>query len=425
MENEGRRPLAGSECKAMPGSRVAGPVDPNEQLLVTVHLPPKTALADPSARRISREDFATERGADPEGVAKVKAFAAAYGLHVERSEPARRTITLFGAASAFTRAFGVTLSMHEVPGGTYRGYDGAITLPASLEGHVTAVLGLDNRPQARPQIRFAATGATPFTPPQVATLYGFPAGANGTGQCVGIIELGGGFTQSDYTAYFSSLGLTAPKVTVVSVLGATSSPGTDTNADAEVMLDVEVSGGVAPGITVALYFAPNTDQGFIEAVSTAIHDTANKPAVVSISWGGPESTWAQQSVTAFNQTLADAATLGVTVCAASGDGGSSDGVSDGKAHVDFPASSPYVLGCGGTRLIGSGAAIASETVWNEGGGATGGGVSDLFALPTWQATRTFHHRQTIRVRPGEVCPTLRLTPIRRPAITCVSMAPTK
>ena len=78
--------------------------------------------------------------------------------------------------------------------------------------------------------------------------------------------------------------------------------------------------------------------------------------------------------------------MGITVCVASGDNGSSDGVNDGADHVDFPASSPNALACGGTRVQGSGTTITSESVWNDGaqGGAGGGGVSDFFALPAWQ-----------------------------------------
>ncbi|CAH2801797.1 MAG: unnamed protein product [uncultured Paraburkholderia sp.] len=120
-------------------------------------------------------------------------------------------------------------------------------------------------------------------------------------------------------------------------------------------------------------------------MSRAVHDTVNKPSVISISWGGPESIWTSQSLAAFNSVLQSAAALGVTVCAASGDSGSSDGAGGGN-HVDFPASSPYVLACGGTSLSASGSAITHEVVWNDGpqGGAGGGGVSAAFALPAWQ-----------------------------------------
>jgi kumamolisin len=120
-----------------------------------------------------------------------------------------------------------------------------------------------------------------------------------------------------------------------------------------------------------------------------VHDTTNKPSVLSISWGGPESGWAQSAMTALDNACQSAAALGVTITVASGDDGSSDGVSDGQNHVDFPASSPHVLACGGTELIGSGSKITEEVVWDDlasQGGATGGGYSAVFPLPSWQST---------------------------------------
>jgi kumamolisin len=156
-----------------------------------------------------------------------------------------------------------------------------------------------------------------------------------------------------------------------------------------VLLDIEMLGALAPGAAQYVYFAPNTDQGFVDAVTTAVHATPT-PAAVSISWGGPEAQWTSQAMTALDSAISDGAALGVTVCVAAGDNGSSDGVSDGQPHVDFPASSPNALGCGGTTLEGNTTtgAVTSETVWNDGssGGATGGGVSVTFPLPTWQAS---------------------------------------
>jgi kumamolisin len=153
-----------------------------------------------------------------------------------------------------------------------------------------------------------------------------------------------------------------------------------------VLLDIEVIGSIAPAAKIAVYFAPNTDKGFLDAITTAIHDKVRKPSVVSISWGGAESTWTNQSLQSYDQAFQDAALLGVTVCCASGDDGSVDGQTDGKAHVDFPSSSPHVLACGGTRLESSNGRIQSEVVWNHGPGkgATGGGVSDFFPLPDFQ-----------------------------------------
>ncbi len=177
------------------------------------------------------------------------------------------------------------------------------------------------------------------------------------------------------------------RVTPVSVNGASNKPeGQADSADGEVVLDIEVAGGVAPGASLAVYFAPNTNQGFLNAINTAVHDKARKPSVISISWGSPEAAWTQQGINALNQAFHDAALLGITVCVASGDNGSSDGGPAGSVNVDFPASSPWVLACGGTRLIASNGSIESETVWNNASdGATGGGVSSFFALPSYQA----------------------------------------
>jgi kumamolisin len=234
-----------------------------------------------------------------------------------------------------------------------------------------------------------AAGDTSYAPNAVAKLYNFPTAGSGSGQTVAIIELGGGYSASDLSAYFSALKISpAPSVTAVSVDGASNQPVGDPNsADGEVLLDIEVVGAIAAQAKIAVYFAPNTDQGFLDAITTAVHDNLRKPSVVSISWGGAESTWTTQSLTAYDQAFQDAGLLGVTVCCASGDDGSTDNVTDGAAHVDFPASSPNVLACGGTRLESSGGKVSREVVWNQGvgNGATGGGVSDQFPLPAYQA----------------------------------------
>ena len=202
-----------------------------------------------------------------------------------------------------------------------------------------------------------------------------------------------GFSLTDLKAYFTSLGLPTPDVTAVGVasdggVGA-NLPGPDPNADGEVMLDIEVAGAVAPKAEIAVYFAFNTDNGFLAAVNTALHDNVRKPSVISISWGSTEDLNTAQALNAFDLVLQDAAALGVTVCCSSGDDGSSDirkpNERDGEPHVDFPASSPFALACGGTNLLGSGTAISSEVVWNQGNGGTGGGVSNHFARPPYQA----------------------------------------
>ena len=402
-----RFPLPGSEKPAF--GRTPSPKSPSGTITVTVVLRRRSPL-DPETlgqTRLTRAQFAQQHGADPAAIKAVCAFAKRYGLTVEPGSPApgRLGIRLSGTAATMQTAFGVTLQQQTHEGATFRVREGSIQLPEELTGLVEAVLGLDNRPQASPHFRvaqnqaqaspkasgksgsiiFNASGAS-FTPVQIAGLYQFPQNASGAGQTIGIIELGGGYRTADITAYFKSLGQKPPKVTALSVDKGKNTPGTPNGADGEVMLDIEVSGAVAPGANIVVYFAPNTDQGFIDAISTAVHDKVNKPSVISISWGGPESSWTQQSMTALDQACQAAAALGVTITAASGDNGSGDGGTGN--NVDFPASSPHVLACGGTKLVASGSTISSEVVWNEQAsneGATGGGVSNVFALPVWQA----------------------------------------
>ena len=227
-----------------------------------------------------------------------------------------------------------------------------------------------------------------FKVPEIAGLYRFPSGQDGRGQTIALIELGGGYREGDVDTYFAKLQLRRPKVTAVSVDRRRNQPTGDPNsADGQVMLDIEVTGAVAPAANIVVYFAPNTNAGFANAVTAALHDAANKPSVISISWGAPESTWTQPARTALDQALQEATRLGVTVVVAAGDNGVTDGVADGRPHVDFPASSPWALSVGGTTLVAAGDTITSEKAWNSGqnGGATGGGVSDVFARPAWQA----------------------------------------
>ena len=409
--------LAGSERAPLKGAREIGPANPNEIVDVTIRLRSRAGrkpIADaneykkPIAKRsiLSRKDFEQLYGADPDSIARVESFARQNNLTVKEESLGRRTVILSGTVTAMNHAFGVELKQYDHPSGQYRGRTGAIQLPAELQDVVEGVFGLDNRPQAKPHFRRrrGAGGIQPaaqeqgesYTPPQVATFYNFPTGVDGSGECIALIELGGGYNPTDLSKYWKQLNLTeTPTVAAVPVGNGSNNPTGDPNGpDGEVMLDIEVAGSIAPAAKIVVYFADNTDAGFLNAITTAVHDSTNNPSIVSISWGGPESSWTQQAMTSMDQAFQSAAAMGVTVCVAAGDDGSTDGVGDGLNHVDFPASSPNVLACGGTELVASGSSITNETVWNElanNEGATGGGISDVFPLPSWQSAANVPH----------------------------------
>lgn len=402
-----RVPVPGSTREPLPNSKQVRKTNADERIEVTVVVKARSEDVTkklqelnsqlPSQRTfLSREEAAQQFGASPEDIAKIEEFAHEYNLDVVQTSAARRSVVLSGTVADISEAFGVELSEYEHQDSTYRGRTGPVHVPAEIASIVEGVFGLDNRPQARTHFRplirdghiaSPHAGGTSYTPVQIAQLYNFPTGTTGQGQTIALIELGGGYRATDIKAYFTQLKITSPKVVAVSVDNGHNKPtGSDTGPDGEVMLDIEVAGAVAPGAQIVVYFAPNTDQGFLDAITTAIHDTQHKPSIISISWGGPESSWTQQALQSFDQAFQVAGTMGITVCCAAGDNGSTDGATDGNNHVDFPASSPHALACGGTSLQGSGNNITSETVWNDGanGGATGGGVSDTFPLPDYQ-----------------------------------------
>jgi kumamolisin len=370
--------VPGSTRRALPGARRVGDADPDERVHVTVVL-----------RRDGSEG--SDGSAASGDVALVQDFAEAAGIEVTGVNHAARSVRLRGDVSAMNRAFGVRLGTFETDELAYRGREGAVHVPRELAGAVVAVLGLDSRPQAQPHFRYAP-GYLPgiveprarvsgLLPQEVAAAYRFPTGVDGTGQTIAIIELGGGYRVDDLDTYFAAQGLATPQVEAVGVDGADNAPGDD--ADAEVMLDIEVAGVVAPGARIAVYFAPNTTNGFYDALAAAVHDRTRTPSIISISWGQAEPGWTASAMDAYDALFADAAAAGISVYAAAGDNGATDGWTDGSLQVDFPASSPSVLSCGGTRLSGT-----SEVVWNElrsQQGATGGGFSRHFPIPGYQA----------------------------------------
>jgi kumamolisin len=350
-------------------------VDPGESIAVTVRLRPDQAIPDAYTGQ-SRDDFEGLHSARPDDMKSVAEFAQDYGLCLGRNNPVERTIALSGTAAQMRAAFDTAPNA------------GAISIPASLADAITSVTGLDTDTASTSQrVTAQATTATPgYTPLDVARAYNFPAG-DGSGEHIGVISLGGHYDDRVQTAYLKALGVPHVAFNVVKVDG-----GADVAADpgptGENMLDAEMIGALVPNADKTLYIAPNTDRGFLDAISTALHDDHHN-AAISISWGGPEERYTPQAVRAFNELFKEARAMGVSVFSAAGDNGAADGIDDGELHTDFPSSSPNVIGNGGTKLsLTPDGSIAKETVWNElrhHQGATGGGISDINPKPPLQA----------------------------------------
>jgi kumamolisin len=395
--------VAGSNRVPLPGAHALGRANSNAVLEVTLKLRRKAKLPELNGRPakvLTRAELANSYGASKDDIDKTVATFGALGLKCVASDAATRTVRLSGTVAAFEKAFAVKLFNYSHPGGHYRGRVGSVHTPEALKDIVVGVFGLDNRQVAhrrRHVARDTAQAKHPasipsawYTSGELASHYQFPPG-DGSGETIGLLEFGGGYFESDLKHFCALAKVSMPTVKAISTDG-TSTSAKD-GAEGEVMLDIEVVAGVCPKATIAVYFAQFTEQGWITALDAAIQDKEHDPGVLSASWGYAEDAdiWTKQAMDQLNETLQEAAHLGITVCIAAGDDGSSDAIMDGSAHVDFPGSSPFVLSVGGTTVPTKGGPLP-DIVWKEGdglradnGGSTGGGVSAVFPRPTWQA----------------------------------------
>ncbi len=379
--------IPGSEKLADPRAAIVASVDPNEPIAVTVRLRPDQPIPDQYTGQ-PRADFEREHAARPADIAGVDTFAHEYGLAVADVDTVARTMTLSGTAQQMHAAFGAELAQYRSADQTYRGRTGPISVPDTIAAAVTSVTGLDGGSvSVSHRVTAEATPATPgYTPLDVARAYHFPAG-DGTGEHVGVISLGGRYDDRVQAAYLKSVGVPHSAFNVVKVDGGATEPS-DPGPTGENMLDTEMIGSLVPNADKTIYIAPNTDRGFLDAISTALHDKQHHNDAISISWGGPEERFTPQAVRAFNDLFKEARAMGVNVFSAAGDNGATDGIPDGDLHVDFPSSSPGVIANGGTKLTtAADGSIAKETVWNElrnKQGATGGGISAINPKPPAQ-----------------------------------------
>jgi kumamolisin len=423
---------ADSEQALAEGEQLLGPVHPDRVIQILIHIKPSgdtliedsEALArDPLAKRapLTREEYASRYAAKREDVGRlVRYYALQHGLQVVPNWSNRlrgaapfadRTVHFRGLVGDINQAFGITM-FHVLgkDGGLYRTYIGGLNIPSELTDLVSCVFNTDTRPKSLPHLRLSrplGSGAPTrigYTPIEVGQAYGFPSNVTGAGQGVAILELGGGARLGDLIQYFRSLGLQVPRIQAIGVHGASNAPtGDPSGPDGEVTLDIEVAGAIANGADYSVYFAPNTSAGMFQGISAVVHDAVNRPSILSISWGGPESTWSPLEMYSITEVLRAAAMMGMSVFVAAGDSGSTDGVGVSKPSVDFPASSPWATACGGTSLY-IGASAPPEKVWNNGNaGGTGGGISATFPAPSFQTGLRFQSAPLVGRGLPDVC----------------------
>jgi kumamolisin len=358
--------LSGSSRSLPAGAQRVGVPDQDEQVEVTITLRgPSLPDADGPVTQLDRASYVASYGADPADAAKVEEELRSRGLQVYDVSLADRSMHARGTVAQLNAAFSVDLGVYESERhGRFRGRTGKITIPAPLDGIVTGVFGLDDRRVAHRRGTPEQAQGPALTPPDFEARYQFPPG-DAAGQVVAIAEFGGAYFPDDVRAFCQKYGRSVPTVTPVAVGGARVLTAADVkrlpaqqrqevlDESVEVMMDIEIVAALCPGASVPVYFAPFSEKGWIDLLN-AVTAARPVPVALSVSWGLSEdsSDWSPAAVQEISQRLQAAALQGITVCVAAGDDGAGDGADDGEAHVDFPASSPWVLAVGGTMLNG-------------------------------------------------------------------------
>jgi kumamolisin len=402
----------GATLESRPGDVLAGDA---ETFSVAIFLrgrssDPERQLAVHARPHLDREAYSQRHAANPPDIALVTSYARDQGLTVTEVDAGLRTIILSGNPSNFSTAFHIDFIHMRGSRGAYRSHRNPVQVPANLAPAIEAVVGLDNRRIVHRHASVAATVALGTRPADVAKYYSFPEGS-GEGQCIGVIELGGGYYDSDLRSYFSSLGLPVPAVVPIDVDGGSNSPVDaldlqqfvsaiasertpstpsqlveNVESTVETTMDIELVGALANGASINVYFAPQTNLGIFNALRAALNEFGGKVDVISCSWGGIEEDYEPGDRAAIDQLLQAAALRGIPFCCSSGDNGD-ESQPGGQPHVTYPSSSPYSIACGGTHLDLSSDPV-QETVWSEqyfgSLKSTGGGISVLYDSPVWQ-----------------------------------------
>ncbi len=427
-----------------------GRLDPSHRISFTVVFAPKAPLPSAhsqlsahkrgkaSAHQQSqlrhaelRQNYGVIRGA----IELIESFARKFNLDIMEAAADRRSMRLAGSAANIERAFKTRFEEFELDGHTFFAPVHPLHTPEGWNRIVEAVIGLHSLRHAWPRRSSAVPcHATSARMQDLSRAYHFPPKFDGSSQTIGLIEFGGGFHLKDIEQFCAHNRVAVPRITVVKVGSGANRPASHRSVNefldvisgtltlaaktvqsdpfvaaqctAEVTMDLEILAALAPAAHIVVYFASSDEQGLYHAISCAVHDERHRPGVLSISWSMPEHTLSSAELKAVEGVLCEAAHLGITVCASSGDAGALNGSADGEPSVNYPASSPHCLGCGGTSGKIGAKGISEEVVWNATHfgikGISGGGVSKLFPLPAWQQDAHVPNRS--RGKPGRGVP---------------------
>lgn len=405
------------------GATRVGWLEPERQMEFTVVLAARKQLPSIHSANslrsphLTHEELRRKHGALPGAVGLIESFAKEFKLTIADVSEHRRNVRLSARAADIARAFHTVFGEFELDGMRFFAPTRPLSVSKPWDAAIETVLGLHSSPHARPRRRSPVHGQPSHASvPDLAQAYGFPPRLDGEGQTVGLIEFGGGFHPGDIEQFCNRLGIPSPHITVVEIGSGANRPAPPheiyrfldvvdgkltlaakaeqsdafvaAQSTVEVTMDLEILAALAPAAHIVVYFASADGQGLYHAINRAVHDEQHRPAALSISWSLPEETLSPSEIRSLEGVLQEAAHLGITVCASSGDAGALNDSADKKPSVNYPASSPHCLGCGGTSGRLEAQNIPAEVVWNATHhgfkGASGGGVSDLFGLPLWQ-----------------------------------------